>query len=218
MLGNLMVIYVLLKEKELRNFTNYLLANLSIADLMVLFACVPAGLHDLFAKERWYLGKLMCYSIAFIENCMGFASISSIFFITCDRYYVICQPLSVKSVMTQSRTLKLILLIWLFSILVNLPFVFLTEYHLIRFTDNGQMEYRCDAESRGEWSFYYMIAATFIFYLFIGLVLIFMYYKITKRLNKSTKFLVSSSSLTNKSLGTLILLDQQMFSEVFSLK
>lgn len=39
--GNLMVIYVLLKEKELRNFTNYLLANLSIADLMVLFACVP---------------------------------------------------------------------------------------------------------------------------------------------------------------------------------
>jgi hypothetical protein len=44
--GNLMVIYVLLIEKELRNFTNYLLANLSIADLMVLFACVP-GNHNL---------------------------------------------------------------------------------------------------------------------------------------------------------------------------
>lgn len=51
--GNLLVIYVLAKEKELRTFTNYLLANLSIADLLVLFICVPIGLHDLFAKERW---------------------------------------------------------------------------------------------------------------------------------------------------------------------
>ena len=48
--GNLLVIYVLTKEKELRNFTNYLLANLSIADLMVLFICVPSALHDLFGN------------------------------------------------------------------------------------------------------------------------------------------------------------------------
>ena len=32
-----------MKEKELRNFTNYLLANLSVADLMVLLTCVPSG-------------------------------------------------------------------------------------------------------------------------------------------------------------------------------
>lgn len=76
-IGNLLVIYVLTKEKELRNFTNYLLANLSVADLMVLFTCVPSALHDLFAKERWYLGKIMCYLIGFIENCMGIASILS---------------------------------------------------------------------------------------------------------------------------------------------
>lgn len=42
-IGNLCVIYVLVKEKRLRNFTNYLLANLSIADLTVLIACVPSG-------------------------------------------------------------------------------------------------------------------------------------------------------------------------------
>ncbi len=39
-IGNLLVVYVLFKENELKNFTNYLLANLSIADLMVLFTCV----------------------------------------------------------------------------------------------------------------------------------------------------------------------------------
>ena len=42
-IGNICVIYVLFKEKRLRNFTNYLLANLSVADLLVLIACVPSG-------------------------------------------------------------------------------------------------------------------------------------------------------------------------------
>ena len=75
------VIFVLVKEKRLRNFTNYLLANLSVADLMVLIACVPSGIHDLFAKERWYLGKIMCYLIAWMENGANIASILSM--VTC---------------------------------------------------------------------------------------------------------------------------------------
>lgn len=193
--GNLLVIYVLLKEKELRNFTNYLLANLSIADLMVLFTCVPSGLHDLFAKERWYLGETACYLVGFIENCMGFASILSIFFIACDRYYVICKPLVVKAKMTQSRTLKLIIFIWIVSILIHLPFVFLTEYRLERFADNpGAEEYKCDAKSRGNWSFYYIIGTTFVFYLVIGLVLVIMFIRISRHLEDSASFLVKIDS------------------------
>lgn len=93
--GNLSVIYVFIKERGLRNFTNYLLANLSVADLLVLIACVPSGMHDLFAKERWYLGRIWCYMVVFIENCMGIASLLSIFFITMERFYVICRPLKV---------------------------------------------------------------------------------------------------------------------------
>ena len=45
--GNLLVIFVLAKERELRNFTNYLLANLSLSDLFVLMVCVPSAFHDL---------------------------------------------------------------------------------------------------------------------------------------------------------------------------
>lgn len=197
--GNLLVIYVLMKEKELRNFTNYLLANLSLADLMVLFTCVPSGLHDLFAKERWYLGKIMCYSIAFVENCMGFASILSIFFITCDRFYVICKPLTVKAVMTSSRTFKLIVLIWVVSISVNLPYIFLTEYYLDRFADNAKLEYRCNAKSRKNWTFSYIISTAFFVYVIIGIVLVYMYYRISKHLNKSNQFLADQPS--NKPLA-----------------
>jgi hypothetical protein len=141
-IGNFLVIYVLMKEKEMRNFTNYLLANLSIADLLVLFTCVPTGLHDLFARERWYLGKVTCYLIAFIENCMGVASLLSILFITLDRYYVICKPLTVKSTMTQARTLKVVIFIWIVSITANLPFLFLSNYKLFKFYDCTE-GYKC---------------------------------------------------------------------------
>lgn len=192
--GNSLVIYVLLKDKRMRNFTNYLLANLSIADLMVLFTCVPTGLHDLFAKERWYLGKLMCYSIAFIENCMGFASILTIFFITCDRFYVICRPLKVRAIMTQARTFKLIIFIWVISIVINMPFIFFTNYKLAHFFD-CTTAYKCYIKLQDSFSYYYIITVYFINYFLIGFVLLLMYMKIFKFLNDSNKFLKECSKI-----------------------
>lgn len=192
--GNSMVIYVLMKEKELRNFTNYLLANLSIADLLVLFTCVPTAFHDLFAKERWYLGQMMCHLMAFIENCVGNASLLSIFLITIERYYVICRPLNVRSMMTPSRTLKLLSMIWLVCITINLPFIFLTEYKKYHFYDKNTDEYKCNTKSPNWISFYYLITVTFIIYVVIGIVLLGMYYKISKSLKKSTLLLQSSTN------------------------
>lgn len=104
-IGNLITICVL-THKDFRNFTNYLLANLSIADLMAVLIIVPTGLHDLYAKERWYLGQTMCYLVLFFENCFGIASILSILCISLERYYVVCQPLIAKSIISHSRTRK----------------------------------------------------------------------------------------------------------------
>jgi hypothetical protein len=188
-IGNFLVIYVLMKEKEMRTFTNYLLANLSIADLLVLFTCVPTGLHDLFARERWYLGKVACYLIAFIENCMGYASILSIFFITLDRYYVICKPLTVKSIMTQARTLKVVILIWIVSVIANVPFLFLSSYKLAKFYDCTE-GYKCYTKL-SNLSKYYVFFSYFVIYFLIGMALLFMYYRIFKFLKRSNDFLFS---------------------------
>lgn len=190
--GNILVISVILIDKDLRNFTNFLLANLSIADLLLLFTNVPSGIHDLFAKERWYFGKIWCYLVSFIEHTTGFASILSIFFITCDRYYVICRPLVVKSIMNQSRTLKLITIIWIVSVFSNLPFIILTNYSMAQFS-SGQLNYKCTTSAAYSWALFFIVIDTFVFYVLIGIVLVFMYYKIFKSLQISTKFLRMSS-------------------------
>ena len=93
--GNILVLYVLYKNSELRNSTNYFFANLSLADLLILFTCIPIALHDLYANERWYLGKIVCKLTGFIENCVGIASIFTMLFISCERFLAICQPFQV---------------------------------------------------------------------------------------------------------------------------
>ena len=103
------------------------------------------------------------------------------------------KPLKVKSVMTQSHTLKIIVLIWLLSILMNIPWILLTEYTFERFSDNGQFYYRCGTISRGNWTFAYMILTTFVFYALIGIILIFLYNKISKNLKNSNKFLTKTT-------------------------
>ena len=184
--GNFLVIYVLMRNKDLRNFTNYLLANLSIAELLVLITNVPIGLHDLYADERWYLGKTMCQLVYFFENCMSFASILSIFFITFERFYVICRPLSVKSLMTHSLTLKLILIIWFTSILLNFPLALLPNYEIDEF-NNKKNGFKCEVRADSKaWRRVYLILITFVFYLFIGFFISYMYIRISKNLKRST--------------------------------
>lgn len=191
-LGNLSVIVVLLREKELRSFTNYLLANMSIADLLVLFTCVPTAFHDLYAKERWYLGQVMCYLIGVVEQCVGIASILSLLLITCERYYAICKPLKVRSVLTHSRTLRLIAFIWLVSIALSWPVALETDYGLAYFYDKNTDEYQCTmSQGSSDLTKAYFIVISFVVYLAIGVVLLVMYYKMSRYLTQSTKILIS---------------------------
>nr|QVK45671.1 G protein-coupled receptor [Proales similis] len=193
-LGNSLVIYILSTEKEARNFTNYLLANLSFADLLVLITCLPPAIHDLYAKERWYLGKPLCFITYFSQNCMSLASILSILAITCERFYVICHPLQVKSVITFKSTLMVVALIWTVSIITNLPLIYLTDYSMGSFYDEPQLAYQCSANvGHGYWRIYFVFTS-FIIYFLIGILLLVMYYKITKNLNESTKLLILTSN------------------------
>lgn len=60
-LGNVMVLLVIFKSKDMRSSTNIFLMNLSVADLMVLLVCTPTALVEVHSKpDTWVLGKEMC--------------------------------------------------------------------------------------------------------------------------------------------------------------
>lgn len=60
LVGNFIVLYVIFKNNDLKHFTNYFFANLSAADVFVLLFCIPTAIHDLWARDQWYMGKFFC--------------------------------------------------------------------------------------------------------------------------------------------------------------
>jgi len=58
--GNILVLIIVAKYQDMRNATNLLLANLSVADLFLLLFCSADGYQHLFGKDKHRLGKFMC--------------------------------------------------------------------------------------------------------------------------------------------------------------
>ncbi len=62
LVGNFLVIYVIYKNAEMKTCTNFFLVNLSVADLLIIIVCMPSAFMDLYTREVWILGPVMCKS------------------------------------------------------------------------------------------------------------------------------------------------------------
>lgn len=105
LVGNFIVLFVILKNNELKHFTNYFFANLSAADVFVLIFCIPTAIHDIWAKDQWYLGKFFCLSNQYIESCATSVSSLTITAISFERFIAICEPFKVRR-NTQKKSTK----------------------------------------------------------------------------------------------------------------
>jgi hypothetical protein len=77
-IGNFLIIIIVKYNKTLRHGTNYCLVNLCIADLLLIIVCMPSAIVDLYAKEVWYFGYLMCM-FSFKSNKIYFKFINNMF-------------------------------------------------------------------------------------------------------------------------------------------
>jgi len=68
LVGNFIVLFVILKNNDLKHFTNYFFANLSAADVFVLLFCIPTAIHDIWAKDQWHMGKFFCKLLELIYS------------------------------------------------------------------------------------------------------------------------------------------------------
>ena len=58
--GNILVIVTIRSSRTLKTSVNMYLLNLCLADLLVLLVCMPTALAEIYTKEAWYFGGLMC--------------------------------------------------------------------------------------------------------------------------------------------------------------
>ncbi|CAF3002296.1 unnamed protein product [Rotaria sp. Silwood2] len=124
LVGNFIVLFVILKNNDLKHFTNYFFANLSAADVFVLIFCIPTAIHDIWAKDQWYLGL----SNQYIESCATSVSSLTITAISFERFIAICEPFRVHDIFNETLTLVTIFLIWAIGLIFSLPFFIFAVY------------------------------------------------------------------------------------------
>lgn len=127
-LGNSITLYTLLTKKSLQNLqstVHYHLASLAVSDLLILLFSMPVELYNfIWVHHPWAFGAAACKGYYFLRDGCSYATAFNVASLSAERYMAICHPFKAKSVMSRSRTKKLISAMWAASFLLAIPMLF----------------------------------------------------------------------------------------------
>jgi len=121
-LGNSTVILIVLTSRRMQSVTNFFIANLALADVIIGLFAIPFQFQAALL-QRWNLPSFLCPFCPFFQNLSVNASIFTLTAIAVDRYKAIMYPL--KSHASKSRTKGVIVVIWIVSTILAVPMVIL---------------------------------------------------------------------------------------------
>lgn len=128
-LGNSITLYTLLTKKTLQNLqstVHYHLASLAVSDLLILVLSMPIELYNfIWFHHPWVFGDAVCRGYYFLRDSCSYATALNIASLSVERYMAICHPFKAKSIMSRSRTKKLISAMWLTSFALATPMLFI---------------------------------------------------------------------------------------------
>ena len=128
-IGNSLVIFVVIRNKRMHTVANYLICNMSVADLLItLFPMiwdVVKVIH--YPGGEWPMGRFMCTFIHMATYLSVACSTLSLIVITCDRFFAIMLPL--KRVFTKKILPGLLIAIWLGSLAFASPTIYAMDIY-----------------------------------------------------------------------------------------
>lgn len=122
--GNGLIILVLgkdMKKNKKSNITNMFLLSLAVSDLLVSLVCIPFTLIPNLMKD-FIFGLGMCKMITYFMAVSVSVSTFTLMAISLERYKAICNPLESKSWQTTSHARKVIIVTWVVSFFLMLPY------------------------------------------------------------------------------------------------
>lgn len=123
-LGNLAVVTVIVKHRQLRTVTNAFIMSLSLSDFLTAVLCLPFSFLMLFSKDGvWMFGERFCIANGFLNTCFGIISTLTMTLISFDRYYAIARQPQAK--IGRQRATQLLAAVWATAVVLSLPWYLL---------------------------------------------------------------------------------------------
>ncbi|CAF1154160.1 unnamed protein product [Rotaria sordida] len=125
--GNLLIIYLIIREFTLHTSKYYYIASLALADLLVGLIVMPfAFIFTLTNDEYWLFSQHMRFLCDFWHSMDIFASTASILglcTIGLDRYVAITRPMKHLNSFISKRWYYMVSFIWICSAVISFPAV-----------------------------------------------------------------------------------------------
>ncbi|XP_042354231.1 neuromedin-U receptor 1-like isoform X2 [Plectropomus leopardus] len=119
--GNSLTCTVILRHRVMQTPTNYYLLSLAVSDLLVLLLGMPLELYELWQNYPFLFGEGGCYFKTFLFETVCFASILNVTALSVERYVAVVHPLKVKHMTTRAHVKRVIVMLWLLSMLCAVP-------------------------------------------------------------------------------------------------
>ncbi|XP_064621899.1 QRFP-like peptide receptor [Lineus longissimus] len=140
-MGNLMVIWTVIKNKHMHTVTNYYIVNLAVSDFLVSFLVMPLKLMELTApcEMSIFNSDALCGVLSYILPVFVFSSVLTLVAISIERYYAIVHPLDTMQFHSKSRTRKILAAVWLIPALVTIPYTYAKVYTVTMKSEIGML-------------------------------------------------------------------------------
>ncbi|XP_058235928.1 neuropeptide Y receptor Y2, like [Hemibagrus wyckioides] len=203
--GNSLVIYVVYKFRTLRTVTNFFIANLAVADLLVNMLCLPFTLAYTLLGQ-WKFGQALCFTLPYAQGLAVHVSTVTLNVIALDRHRCIVHHLETR--LSKVTCFLVIALTWVVSAVLASPLAIFREYGIVDLSPGESIEV-CGEKwpGSGTDSTLYSVSMLLIQYVFPLAVISFAYVRIWSklrnhvnpagrnhahhRLHKTTKMLVT---------------------------
>ncbi|XP_028848068.1 G-protein coupled receptor 135 [Denticeps clupeoides] len=122
--GNVVVVLVILKHRQLRTVTNAFILSLSLSDFLTAVLCLPFSFFMLFSQDgKWMFGDQFCIANGFFNTCFGIISTLTMTLIAFDRYYAIVRQPQEK--ISHRKAILLLVAVWTSAVFVSFPWYLL---------------------------------------------------------------------------------------------
>ncbi|XP_061191207.1 somatostatin receptor type 2-like [Saccostrea echinata] len=121
LLGNILVIYVILKSPKMRTVTNMYIFNLALSDLIFLLHI--AMITTTTIVKHWVFGEALCKIFFTTVAITSFSSVLTLTSLSVDRYIAVCKPVISQKHRQPMKAVFVIVVIWTLSLLLSMPII-----------------------------------------------------------------------------------------------